>query len=119
MSVYKSIDRMLHRYGSDVTVKDKFGSFEGKAIIQPLLYKNKMYLGGEFLPAGYYDAGHYLMIAPCDGFIRDYRSTLVTQGEVTYTIKRSERVSADDKDLYIWAVLTPYTAPLEDDYAQT
>lgn len=119
MSVYKCIDVMLNRYGDDVTVKDKFGSFEGKAIIQPLMYKNKMYLGGEALPAGYYDAGHYLMIAPCDSFIRDYRSTLITAGGVTYTVKRSERVRADNTDLYIWAVLTLYNAPMEDDYAQT
>ncbi len=119
MSLYKCIDKMIKRYGDDITVKDKLGSFEGKAIIQPLMYKNKMYLGGDTLSAGYFDAGHYLMIAPCDGLIRDYRSTLVTCRDTTYTIKRSERVSADNEDLYIWAVLTTYTAPLEDDYAET
>ncbi len=118
MSVYKCMDKMIKRYGGDIVVSDRFGSFDSKAIIQPLLYKNKMYLGGDALPAGYHDAGHYLMIAPCEGVIRDYPSTRITADGVTYTIKRSERVSADNRILYIWAVLTPYTAPSEDDYAE-
>lgn len=119
MSVFSNIKDMLDLYGSDVAVKDKFGEFEGKAIIQPLMYKNKMYLGGEYLPAGYFDGGHYLMIAPCEDFIRDYRSTVITQGNEKYTIKRSELVSVQNKGLYIWAVLTPCCENLEDDYEKT
>ncbi len=119
MSVRKSINKMLQKYGSAVTVKDKFGSFESKAIIQPLMYKNKMYLGGSELSAGYYDAGHYLMIAPSRDFIRDYRSTVITCGKESYTIKRSESISAGEEDLYVWAVLTTYSPPMEDDYAET
>lgn len=113
----KNISKMLQKYGNTVTVKDTFGTFEAKAIIQPLMYKNKMYLGGSELPAGYYDAGHYLMIAPCEDFIRDYRSTVITCAGESYTIKRSERVSAGEDNLYIWAVLTTYSPPMEDDYA--
>lgn len=119
MSVFGNIKEMLDRYGSDVTVTDKYGSFQGKAVIQPLMYKNKMYLGGEYIPAGFYGGGHYLMIAPCDDFIRDYRSTVIIQGEEKYTIKRSELVSVQNKGLYIWAVLTNCGESLEDDYAET
>lgn len=117
MSIQKNISKMLQKYGSDVTVKDKLGSFEIKAIIQPLMYKNKMYLGGSELSAGYYDAGHYLMIASCSDFVRDYRSAVITCNSESYTIKRSERVHLGEDDLYIWAVLTTYSPPMEDDYA--
>lgn len=119
MSVFDNVKEMLLLYGSDVSVKDKYGEFKGKAIIQPLMYKNKMYLGGEYIPAGYIDGGHYLMIAPCENFIRDYRSTVITQGDEKYTIKRSELVSVQNKGIYIWAVLTPCCESLEDEYDAT
>lgn len=116
MSIYKSITAMLHRYGDDVTISEGGTERSGKAIIQPLMYKNKMYLGGSVLPGGFFDGGHYLMIAPVDSVISDYGNTLITDCGVTYTIKRSEVVRADNRDLYIWAVLTPHSPEAEDDY---
>lgn len=119
MSVYSSITAMIRRYGDDITISESGNTRSSKAIIQPLMYKNKMYLGGSALPSGYFDAGHFLMIASIDEVITDYSQTLITDNGVTYTIKRSEVVRADNTDLYIWAVLTPYSPEAEDDYEET
>ena len=80
------------------------------------MYKNKMYLGGTALPAGVFDGGHYLMIAPANLGVTDYRNTVIETADARYTIKRVERVKADNRELYLWAVLTPCYPPVEDDY---
>lgn len=116
MSVYKSIEKMICRFGEDILVTENMVRNRSKAIIQPLMYKNKMYLGGTALPAGFFDGGHYLMIAPASLKVKDYRRAVVDAMGTKYTLKRVEIVKADNKELYIWAVLTPYYPNAEDDY---
>ncbi len=119
MSVLQSITPMIMRYGDDIEIECGGEVTKSKAIIQPMLYKNKMYLGGAISDAGWLDGGHYQMIAPADIEISDYRNTIITYRENRFTIKRSEVVSADNTDLYIWAVLTPCTPAVKDDYDDT
>lgn len=116
MSIYKSVTLMIKKYGGDVAVRCQGEKTLSRAIIQPMLYKNKMYLGGDMPDAGWFDGGHYMMIAPADISITDYRHTVIDYMGSSFVIKRSEVVSADDTPLYIWAVLTPWSPPLEDDY---
>ncbi len=107
---------MICRYGDTVTLSDSRRSQQEKAIIQPLMYKNKMYLGGTILPAGVFDGGHYIMIMPAQSEDWDYSDMVIKDGVSSYIIKRSEVIRADDCDLYVWAVLTPYGGKAEDDY---
>ncbi len=118
MSVYKTIEKMICRFGDDILITENAVCNRSKAIIQPLMYKNKMYLGGTALPAGFFDGGHYLMIAPASLKVKDYRRAVVEAMGAKYTLKRVEMVKADNKELYIWAVLTPYYPPTEDDYEE-
>ncbi|MBQ4569594.1 MAG: hypothetical protein IJA62_06045 [Ruminococcus sp.] len=118
MSVYNTIEKMIRRFGDDICIMEDALRNRSKAIIQPLMYKNKMYLGGTALPAGFFDGGHYLMIAPASLKVKDYRRAVVEDANAKYTIKRVEMVKADNKELYIWAVLTPYYPPVEDDYEE-
>lgn len=119
MSVFETVTPLINRFGEDIELECGGKVTYSKAIIQPMLYKNKMYLGGDITDAGWFDGGHYQMIAPSDIAITDYRNTIVSSRGSRFTIKRSEVVSADNTDLYIWAVLTPYTPPVEDDYDDT
>lgn len=112
------VSRMLRRFGEKVTVKENARLTEVYAVIQPMLYKNKMYIDGKALPAGYFDGGHYLMIASADIGITDYRNTTVTSKNVSYRIKRAEVIYSGDTELFVWLVLTPSKTLVEDDYAE-
>lgn len=119
MSVYNTVEKMILRYGDDIRITENSVCSRSKAIIQPLMYKNKMYLGGTALPAGFFDGGHYMMIAPASLEVKDYRHVVVESMGAKYTVKRVEMVKSDNRELYIWAVLTPYYPPAEDDYGKS
>lgn len=119
MSIKGSIASMLRLLGDNVSVEYNGEKHSGKAVIQPLLYKNKMYISGKDIPLGYLDQGHYLMIAPMDIGITDYRDTIVEDNGTRYMIKRAEVVRSGDCDLYIWAVLSLCNDKTEDDYELT
>ena len=114
----ETVNRLLSRFGESVTIFEKDKSSKTFAVIQPLLYKNKMYIDGKSLDAGYFDGGHYLMIASADIGIENYRGALVGYKNSKYKFKRVEVISSSDVDLYIWAVLTPCAESVEDDYAE-
>lgn len=116
MRVSKTITRMIKKTGVDVTVKNGDYVQKTKAIIEPLMYKNKMYLSGDMLPLGYLDGGHYLMIAPMETLPKNTESVIVSGGDGDYTVKRSETVSAGGRALYIWAVLCAYGEAVADEY---
>ena len=118
MNIQSAIEQMLERFGESVVVNNNGKRTETYAVIQPLLYKNKMYINGVSLPAGYFDGGHYLMIASAGIKIEDYRNTSVEHRNYNLKIKRAEIISSGGCDLYIWAVLTPLAPLVEDDYAQ-
>lgn len=119
MKIVNSVSLMLNRYGESIRLVKGNKVNKAKAIIQPLMYKNKMYLDGVSMDAGDFDGGHYQMIAPSDTDFCDYKGVRIEAKNNAYIIKRVEMISADDKDLYIWAVLTPYYPSGEDDYGKT
>lgn len=110
------VSKMLKRFGDSIEVSESGKVTGAFAVIQPLLYKNKMYLNGVNSSAGFYDGGHYLMIAPADLEISDYRSARIMHRGISYRIKRVEIISSAGEDLYIWAVITPCSKEVEDDY---
>lgn len=102
------IMRMLNRYGRKCEIVP-FGSERKiyvKALINPLLYKNRLYVGGKYLPDGFYDGGHYLYIGDPRVSLNKFPvgSTLKV-GTTTYIIKHTEEYYIDEKPLYCWAVL--------------
>jgi len=118
MSIADIAHTMLSRFGDKTVIEEKGVRREISAVIQPMLYKNKMYLSGVLSEAGYFDGGHYLMIAPAKEKIEDYRNTRVLHSGNTYRIKKVEVISALGLDLYIWAVLIPSAKAVEDDYEE-
>ena len=63
-----------------------------KGFIQPLRYKNKMYLYGVNTEIGYNSQGYYLYIGPPDG-------------DIKYQIDRAEKIKLGEEVLYVWAVV--------------
>jgi len=116
LSIYRNVSNELKRYGESITVNALKGRFFVKGIIEPLLYKNKLYLGGKQLPDGFFDGGHYLLICPPEINLPVLGDAFIEGGGKRYILKRSETVSIKSKALYTWAVLTPYNEPSEEDF---
>ena len=80
-----------------------------RAVIQPLRYKNKMYLDGDHLTVGEVDTGHYRYIGPRDVRLdRMPAGTVLKTEEQEYVIKRAEVVRIGNRIVYNWAVLQPH-----------
>lgn len=119
MSIYQSILTELSRFGNKVTLTTEAGMFSIKGIIQPLLYKNKMYLSGKQLPEGYFDTGHYLFICSPEVKLPVLGTAFLEANGEKYILKRSETVTVNSEAVYTWAVVSPYKEPLEEDFDET
>lgn len=107
--MYKRLtEKALKRCGRRCIIKP-FGSDEQltvTALINPLLHKNKMYIGGTYLPDGFCDGGHYLYIGePSVSLDNMPIGSVIVCGENTYSIKHSEQYFIGSDVLYTWAIL--------------
>lgn len=102
------VEKMLKLHGRKciISPRGREDKITVKAFVNPLLYKNKMYIGGKYLPDGFYDGGHYLYIGEAKIRLDDMPlGTIVECGENKYSIKHAEQYFMGDKALYSWAVL--------------
>ena len=77
-----------------------------RALIQPLRYKNKMYLEGKHTDIGLSDTGYYLYIGPSDHDLTKIADDVVIIcGNEKYVITRAERCFLGDEITHIWAIL--------------
>ena len=98
---------MMDRYGSQMVLITKEGRrLLHKAFLQPLRYKNKMYLDGTFTQIGYADQGYYLYIGPPGTGVADMGpfDRLAFEGNL-YLVTRAERFFVQQEELYCWAIL--------------
>lgn len=99
----------FNRYGKSMRLTDGDGwtSAFFKAFLQPLRYKNKMYMEGTYTPIGRDMNGLYLYIGPDDHDLsRIEKHGRVIDGENRqYIIQRVEKVFCGDKIFYFWAIL--------------
>ncbi len=102
------VEKMLKMYGGQCVVAP-FGREERikvKAFVNPLLYKNKLYIGGKYLPDGFCDGGHYLYIGEPRVRLDDMPiGTIIECNSRSYSIKHAEQYFIGDTPLYSWAVL--------------
>ncbi|MDR1409851.1 MAG: hypothetical protein LBJ12_06260 [Oscillospiraceae bacterium] len=74
------------------------------SFVQPLRYKNKLYLYGVHTEIGYNSQGHYLYLGPAEHQLQEEGQELQIGGEL-YRIERAETVYLADEPLYVWAVV--------------
>lgn len=95
--------------GRDVFLTDTDGwkSMLFRAVVQPLRYKNKMYLDGTFTKIGKNTGGYYLYIGPPDHDVAGLAASarLVDADGKRYSIDRGEKVWFGNEIFYIWAIL--------------
>ena len=76
-----------------------------KGFIQPLRYKNKMYLYGINTEIGYNSQGYYLYIGPPEYDLTVNEDAIIIDGDIKYQIDRAENVKLGGETLYVWALV--------------
>lgn len=118
MSVTATLKKYVEKYGTTVSLSSDgkvFGT-PYRAFIQPLRYKNKMYLMGVRSKLGWIDQSHYLYIGPAEKDVAGLTSAarIRSQNENFYIVK-AENVHLGDNIFYNWAVIR---AVVEDQASQ-
>ena len=107
MKPAQNIKKELERCGGMVYRCRENGTRSGgfRALIQPLRYKNKMYLEGTHTPIGLNERGYYMYIGPAEQEIRAENGTFLLCGGIRYEVDRAERVDYAGEAVYYWAIL--------------
>lgn len=103
----KDFEYLFKNFGKIVYVEDGNVKTESyKAFIQPLRYKNKMYLSGYYSELGHYGESYYLYVGPPSVPLKNLsaKAILCCEG-VNYNIYRTERVAFKDMNVYVWAII--------------
>lgn len=113
-------EKLFERYGKTAVytvITDRRVSTEFRAFIQPLRYKNKLYLRGKYTQIGKNREDYYLYIGPADIDVStvDGMFTLLTIDGTGYLVYRSEKHSVGENDVYIWAIIRPIVEESEED----
>lgn len=116
MKILTLIKQSMEKWGSNFKITKNGQTVNCKGFIQPLRYKNNMYLGGKRLDTGYFDGGHYLVILDTTADLQVHDKAIIEDVNGKYIIKRSENVVFDNKKIYVWAILQPYFPPLKEDF---
>lgn len=108
----------MYRFGESFTVLLPNGeNVRTRGFIQPLRYKNRMYVGGKQIPDGYRDGGNFTMTCPPVADFTQRGVRIRRKNGLEYTVKRADDVVFEDSVLYVWAVLTPFVKKKEDFYS--
>ena len=115
MSIFGSIKEIIKRYGNNIIIVEGDKSRNTKAFIEPLRYKNKVYVGGKYRLLGADRDEKYLYIGYAENPLKEQHSVIEMQ-DSKYIVKRCETYYVKDYPIYVWAILAPYGDDLEDDY---
>jgi len=111
MREIEEIQEIMERYGRQVRLclpdgwqTENFGAF-----LQPLRYKNKMYLGGVNTRIGFNREGYYLYLGPPGHDLTKLSQDMWIQAALDpderYTVDRAELVYFGDAPSHIWAIV--------------
>lgn len=103
-----NITTLMNQFGRAMSLhlSDGWSSNTYYAFIQPLRYKNKMYLDGVNTQIGFNQQGHYLYIGPPEHDLTTFDSSgWLSSDGVKYKIDRAEKVYNGNNVFYIWAII--------------
>ena len=108
MKKNERVKRLMTRYGQTVHAETESGerSADYKAFVQPVRYKNKMYLNAVESPIGTVSENYYLYVGPYDVQLeRSDETVSIHTAIMSCTVERTECVFLNNEILYIWAIL--------------
>ena len=103
-----NIERIFRRYGRKISAVDDNGNVvcSAECFVQPLRYKNKMYLEGTPTEIGLNESGYYLFLAPAGYSIENAADNgYLTDGNNEYHIDRYEDIYVGEKIYFRWAII--------------
>ena len=103
MNVSKHINRLLSRARPLILVHDSNG-INIHAVLQPMRYKNKMYLDSQYTKLGIMYESSFLLISPADYEINEL-GDLIIDGDELYSFVKTERIYFLGKPAYNWSIL--------------
>lgn len=116
MSVKKRYERFLKKYGEKAVVLLSDEPNEVYALIQPMRYKNKLYIEKTRTALGFKDSECFLYLGPAyPDFSGLELQTTVKSRDKVYSVSRADIVTLGGEKIYIWAVLVPKTMKEEND----
>ncbi len=104
----QNIVSYLEKYGCEVALAEDGVTFGDpfRAFVQPLRYKNKMYLEGTRTRIGYADQSYYLYVGPAHVDVTALpRGAVLQMGEGQFYFSHCEAVRLSDETVYMWAIL--------------
>lgn len=110
MEVSKCLEELFKKLGEQTVVKTGEEAKLVYAFIQPMRYKNKLYLDMKNTEVGFNDTECFLYLGPAEAdFTNQEMQTVIYpyMGDRAYNVSRADRISIGGEILYIWAVLTP------------
>lgn len=115
MSLSSAVTNSISKLGGEVEISSRGQKVRARAIVEPLRYRNKIYIGGEYRSLGTLKRDRYLFIGTPDINLKENSSVIESVGG-KYIVKRCETYFVQDRPIYVWAILVKFGQPLEDDY---
>lgn len=103
-----SLENLFKKYGRSVYItSEKLNSEIFNALVQPLRYKNKMYVAGTNTEIGLAEENYYLYIGPGNKDLRKMGASVMlhTADGKSYEVQKSEKIYNGESVFYIWAVI--------------
>ena len=108
-----NIDRIIQKFGMSVHIENQEGwvSPTFNTFIQPLRYKNKLYMTGDVTPIGKNTQDVYLYIGPREHDLTKFNFfyRIYDADNNSYIIDRAEKVTFKNEVVYIWAIIRKTT----------
>ena len=115
MGIISAVSGTIKRYGCRVDILAADKRISTRAFIEPLRYKNKVYVGGQYRRLGLARSEKYLYIGLPENTLAE-NTSVIEMNNIKYIVKRCETYYVHDRPVYVWAILLPYGGVLEDDY---
>lgn len=103
-----SLEILFKKFGRSVYItSEKLNSEIYNALVQPLRYKNKMYVAGTNTEIGLAEENYYLYIGPGNKDLRKMGASVMlhTADGKSYEVQKSEKIYNGESVFYIWAVI--------------
>lgn len=109
-----TVDKLFRLYGRNIylcSLDEAWKSETFSAFLQPLRYKNKMYLNDAHIDAGISDMGYYLYIGPANHDLTALSAAnrFLCDGTEKFALTRAEKVYFGNNVLYFWAIFRVVT----------
>ena len=98
--------KSIQIYGEDITVINDDDTVLTRAFIEPLRYRNKIYIGGGYRTLGVKHSEKYLYVGIPDITLVENK-TIVKRKNNEYLVKRVERYYVGEQIAYTWGILIP------------